>query len=279
MIPERDGTIVRHWRLCALERSGKEVLSPAPPPLRTGRAPFNASGSSIEQRLCVARPDSAPPAHDTPYETRSPHWPWGQPGRYFASAGDRRSAEAAPRALPPVTDLLCPPSRLAVGSRPPTPGGSQLAFARGDVATPIRPVTGRPSLAPPSSTRRPVGSPCGWPTLAGGRRASHVASQESSWVRPRLYAGGTISAPGEFRSARTWPHAILAQAYQHLWLVLYYDACGGSPGLAIPRAPGPRPPRCWQSRSRLALRSPPLRMRIRCPEGFAPRRCRRRTPR
>src|SRR5262249_27070438 len=46
-------------------------------------------------------------------------------------------------ALPPVTDLLCPPSRLAVGSRPPTPGGSQPAFARGDVATPIRPVTGQ----------------------------------------------------------------------------------------------------------------------------------------
>ena len=46
--------------------SGKEVLSPAPPPLRTGRAPLNASGSSIEQRLCVARPGSVPPAHDTP---------------------------------------------------------------------------------------------------------------------------------------------------------------------------------------------------------------------
>src|SRR5262249_25205956 len=35
-----------------------------------------------------------------------------------------------------------PPSRLAVGSHPPTPGGSQLAFARGDLATPIRPATG-----------------------------------------------------------------------------------------------------------------------------------------
>ena len=57
-----------------------------------------------------------------------------------------------------------------------------------------------------------------------------------------------------------------------------YDAYDGSPGLAIPRAPGPRPPRCWQSRSRLALRSPPSRVRIRCPEGFAPRRYRRRTP-
>jgi hypothetical protein len=71
----------------------------------------------------------------------------------------------------------------------------------------------------------------------------------------------------------------LVQACQHLWLVSVYDACSGSPGLAIPRAPGPRPPRCWQSRSRLALRSPPSRVRIRCPEGFAPRRCRRRTPR
>jgi hypothetical protein len=174
---------------------------PSPPPLRTVQAPFNAYGSSIEQRLCGIRPGSAPPAHDTPYETRSPHWPWGQPGRYYGRAGDRRSAGAAPRALPPASDLLCPPSRLAVGSHPPTPGGSQLAFARGDLATPIRPITGRPSLPPPSFTRRPVGSPRGGPTLAGGRRAYHVASQESSWIRPRLDAGGTPSAPDEFAAS------------------------------------------------------------------------------
>ena len=72
---------------------------------------------------------------------------------------------------------------------------------------------------------------------------------------------------------------LLVRASQHLWLVFVYDAYGGSPGLAVPRAPGPRPPRCWQSRSRLALRSPPLRVRIRCPEGFAPPRCQGRTPR
>ena len=104
-------------------------------------------------------------------------------------------------ALPPASDLPCPPSRLAVGSRPPTPGGSQPAFARGDVSTPIRPVTGRPSLPPPSFTRRPVGSPRGGPTLAGGRRAYHVASREPSWVRPRLYAGGPPSAPDEFAAS------------------------------------------------------------------------------
>ena len=140
---------------------------------------------------------AAPPAHDTPNETRSPHWPWGQPGRYCDRAGYRGSAGAAPRTSPPVTVLHCPLCRLAVGSRPSTPGGSRLAFARGDVPTPIRPVTGRRSLPPPSFTRRPIGSPCDGPTRAGGRRAYHVASQESSWVRPRLDAGGTSSPPDE----------------------------------------------------------------------------------
>ena len=78
--------------------------------------------------------------------------------------------------------------------------GKSARFARGDLATPIRPITGRPSLPPPSFTRRPVGSPCGWPTLAGGRRAYHVASRETSWVRPRLYAGGSSYAPDEFEA-------------------------------------------------------------------------------
>jgi hypothetical protein len=128
--------------------------------------PFDACNSSIEQRPCEIRPGAAPLAHDTAYGTRLPHWPWGQPGRYCDRAGYRRSAGAAPRALPPASDLLCPPSRLAVGPHPPTPGGSQLAFARGDLATPIRPITGRPSLPPPSFTRRPVGSPCGEPSFA-----------------------------------------------------------------------------------------------------------------
>src|SRR5262249_28063012 len=71
----------------------------------------------------------------------------------------------------------------------------------------------------------------------------------------------------------------LVQADQHLWLVLGDDACDGSPGLTLPRAPGPRPPWCWQSRLRLAPRSPSGGMRIRCPEGFTPPRCQGRMPR
>jgi hypothetical protein len=177
--------------------SGKEVLSPAPPPLRTGRAPFNASGSSIEQRLCVARPG----------RLRRPTTPLTKRGLPIGLGVNLDGTTTEPvtevrrrphlRALPPESYRLCLPNRLAVGPHPPTPGGSQLAFARGDLATPIRPATGRRSLPPPSFTRRPIGSPCGWPTLAGERRAYHVASRESSWVRPRLYAGGATSAPDE----------------------------------------------------------------------------------
>ena len=111
-------------------------------------------------------------------------------------------AGAAPAwivAIPP-TGLLCPLRRLPDGSRPSTPEGSRPAFAWSDVATgstPVRPITGWHSLPPSSFTRSPIGAPCGGPTLAGGRRAYHVASQESSWVRPRPDAGGTSSAPDE----------------------------------------------------------------------------------
>ena len=142
----------------------------APPPLRTAPASFDACSSSIEQRPCEIRSGPAPPADDTPYGTRLPHWPWGQPGRYCDRAGYRVTSVAGCTSegrCDPPTDLLCPLRRLADGSRPSTPEGSRPAFARGDVATPIRPVTGRPSLPPSSFTRRPVGSPCGGPYPCG----------------------------------------------------------------------------------------------------------------
>jgi hypothetical protein len=59
------------------------------PPLRTARAPFDASSSSIEQCPCEIRSGAAPPSDDTPSETRSPHWPWGRPGHYCGRAGYR----------------------------------------------------------------------------------------------------------------------------------------------------------------------------------------------
>jgi hypothetical protein len=67
--------------------SGGTLLCPRP--LRTARAPFDACSSSIGRRPCEIRPGAAPPAHDTPSETRSPQWPWGRPERYCGRAGYR----------------------------------------------------------------------------------------------------------------------------------------------------------------------------------------------
>jgi hypothetical protein len=66
---------------------------------------------------------------------------------------------------------------------------------------PIRPITGRPSLPPSSSTRCPVREPYDSPCCraAVGRRAYHVPQVEpSGWFRSRLSAGGAASAPGKF---------------------------------------------------------------------------------
>src|SRR3954466_12742614 len=101
-----------------------------------------------------------------PSGTRLPHWSWGQPERYCDRAGYRVTsvAQAAPAEVIATspTVLLCLLRRLTDGLRPLTPEGSRPAFAWSDVAigsTPVRPVTGRPSLPPSSFTRRPVGSP------------------------------------------------------------------------------------------------------------------------
>src|SRR5947208_2962789 len=88
-------------------------------------------------------------------------------------------------ALP--TDLRRPLRRLAGGSRPPTPRGSPPPFGRGDVTTPIRPVTGRHSLPPRSSTRSPIGSSYDSLSLAGGLRAYRV---------PPTQPGGSGRASG-----------------------------------------------------------------------------------
>jgi hypothetical protein len=85
----------------------------------------------------------------------------------------------------PARAVAAPPTylhpslrRLADGSRPPTPEGSLPACAGGHVATPIRPITGRPSLAPSSFTRNPIGRSYDLPTLTGGLRAYHVAPRK-----------------------------------------------------------------------------------------------------
>jgi hypothetical protein len=95
-------------------------------------------------------------------------------------------AEAAPATVlataPTVLRRLL--RRLADGSRPSTPEGSQPAYAWSPVPTPIRPITGRLSLCPSSSARRPIGSPCGALSQTGGRRVYHVASPKPRGLGP-----------------------------------------------------------------------------------------------
>ena len=65
-------------------------------------------------------------------------------------------------------------------------------------STSIRSITERPSLAPSSPTRRTVGCACASLSWTGGRRAYHVSPRLPRWVRSRLSAGGSTTAPEEF---------------------------------------------------------------------------------
>jgi hypothetical protein len=58
-----------------------------------------------------------------------------------------------------------------------------------DGSTSIRPITGRRSLAPPSSARRPIGLPRSTLSLAGERRVYHVSRLQQSGL-------GRASRPG-----------------------------------------------------------------------------------
>ena len=174
---------------------------PPLPPLRTVHAPFNAYGSSIEQHPCATAPDdSAVPGR----LLRSAVGPWarGQPERYCGSAGSRDDfgggsstskglADPADRSasLPNAGWLtvharrhqkeVCPLSR-GVMSQPLSgllPAGLRLL-------PPPLPAVPSASLA----SRFPGGETTGLP------RSADVPV----WVRSRLSAGGSSSAPEEF---------------------------------------------------------------------------------
>src|SRR5262249_1171094 len=90
-------------------------------------------------------------------------------------------------------------------------------------STPIHSITERHSLPPSSSTRRPIGAPCGGPTPRGGRRAYHVPRMNHGWSRLCLFAGGSTATARERGSPCTWPRTVLVQACQRLWLVGSHD--------------------------------------------------------
>src|SRR5262249_20222001 len=73
-----------------------------------------------------------------------------------------------------------------------------------DGSTPIRPITGRPSLLPPSFTRSPVGRPYDLPTPGGGLRAYHVAP-----LKPRGLGPASSPVARHLRRASS-EHPVLA---------------------------------------------------------------------
>jgi hypothetical protein len=91
-------------------------------------------------------------------------------------------------------------------------------------ATPIPSITEGPSLLPSSSSRTPIGLPCGSLSLAGDVRGYHVPSQSQTNGLGALYppvAWDAHDKEGETPCTRY--SALLAQACQHLWLVVYDD--------------------------------------------------------
>ena len=155
---------------------------PSPPPLRTVRATFTAYGSSLCKRPLR---DALPPLRAK------------ATARYSSGAAACFQGRPHQQALPPPTSA-CLRQRLVELSRAARPEGSLPAFAWDDVATPIRPITRRPSLTPSSSARLRVGRPCGFPTPKGRRWVYHVPSMYREKVRSRLFAGRASSACGKF---------------------------------------------------------------------------------
>src|SRR5262249_53136764 len=154
-----------------------------------------------------------------------------------AAVGGRTSKGLAPR-----QQLLCPPKEFTGGSRTPTPEGSLPPCGWGKYPYPpdYRAAFASSLLLYPLPHRYPLR--CAY--RQGRQGAYHVPQ-----VCPRGL--GPASAPGARHLRRvSSEHPALApyllvQASQHLWLVINNGACGGSPGLALPRHPGSRPPWCW----------------------------------
>jgi hypothetical protein len=203
---------------------------PSPPPLRTGRASFPASGSSIGQRTYDSTRLSALAVTTTSTLLRESQQRNRRKPHQQGALRSRR--------------LICiaSSSRFARGSRTPTPEGSLPAFAaeysRNSYPIHYRPAFACSLLLYPPPHQRLLREP---PSLAGKRRAYHVPSLS-------LCGLGRASPPvvRQLRRRSSEPPDLttylLVQAIQHLALVEVTAFIGASPGLTLPHDPGSRLP-------------------------------------
>src|SRR3954447_26152698 len=93
--------------------------------------------------------------------------------------------------------------------------------------SPVRPVTGRPSLFPTSFTLRPVPRPCGRDTtVVGGVGLTQLSlKKDGERLGWSLYPGGDHRmSPSRGEAGRTGPRTILVTACQPLWPFRFYGA-------------------------------------------------------
>jgi hypothetical protein len=111
-------------------------------------------------------------------------------------------------------------------------------------STPIRPIAGRPSLAPSSFTRCPIRSSYDFPCCpaTAAQRAYHVPQVEHEGGLGRVSSPVVQHLRRRSSEPPNLTTCLLAQACQHLWLVLCDDVYNASPGLTMPPHPRPRPP-------------------------------------
>jgi len=174
-------------------------------PLRTVRETFASYSSSLGQRPCEIRPDTAPPADDTSLTGR---------GRLIGLE-DNLGVTTAEPATEVISVAGAAPARVIATPRhicdAPCAGWLTVHARRHqrEVCPLSRGVMSQPLSAPlqvgirflppplpatPSAhlaTRFPKGRAAGLPRCVA----------ETAWVRSRLYAGGSTSAPAEFEAS------------------------------------------------------------------------------
>ena len=122
---------------------------------------------------------------------------------------------------------------------------------------PLHPMTGRRLLRPSSHARTPLGLPSGSRALAGDVRGSHGPSQSPP------HGGGARAPPGACGAHdKAWESpcprdtALVAPAFQHLWLVVCDDVYRAFTWVRHPLQPRPSPSRCGQRPRPLTVSTP-----------------------
>ena len=146
---------------------------------------------------------------------------------------------------------------------------------QGNAQAPIRAITVRPSLCPPSLTPSSTSTPL--------RTAFHVLVETMGLTtfhtstipgghRLRLSAGGATSTRGDTRAPLPGHVPFRSSLSASLACRPLRRLNSDSPELAIPSNPSSRPPRGWQSQHPLTVQLPAhTEPRQHCPGSFAPR--------